>query len=270
VSPLKKRNVRRRGQFVKGSALANAHIGFHTRAMRYLLMLSLLFILPVWTQAEGNQPKGMRISLSAMAETDLANDEVAVQFRVQAEGRRSAPLRQQVNRISARIKQRLENESNVKLTTTSRRLEPVWEYHAATRKRERTGWRMVQTGTITSTKLDAVPNWLDDIEQAGAQLSGLQFRVSSPTMNDAQDALQLQAIRKFRHKAGDIAKGLDTKSFRVIRLQTNASRPIYPVRGMAMMASKADAAPALSSGESKVSVTVSGEIEVPFRDFPVR
>jgi len=89
-------------------------------------------------------------------------------------------------------------------------------------------------------------------------------------MNDAQDALQLQAIRKFRRKARAIAKGLDAKSFRVIRLQTNANRPVYPVRGMAMMASKAEAAPALSSGESKVSVTVSGEIEVPLRDFPAK
>lgn len=254
----------------KRRVLAKAHIGFHTRTMRYLLILSLLFISPAWAQVEDNQAKGTRVSLSAMAETELANDEVAVQFRVQAEGRQSAPLRQQVNRVSARIKQRLENESGVKLTTTSRRLEPVWEYHQTTRKRERAGWRMVQTGMITSTKLDAVPNWLDDIEQAGAQLSGLQFRVSSPTMNDAQDALQLQAIRKFRHKAGDIAKGLDAKSFRVIDLQTNANRPVYPVRGMAMMASKAEAAPALSSGESKVSVTVSGEIELPFRDFPVK
>jgi len=51
-------------------------------------------------------------------------------------------------------------------------------------------------------------------------------------MNDAQDALRLQAIRKFRHKA--------------------------------------EAAPALSSGESKASVTVSGKIEVPFRDFSAR
>jgi len=163
-----KRNVRRSGRFVKRGVLANAHIGFHTRTMRYFLILSLLFISPVWAQAESNQPGGTRVSLSAMAETELANDEVAVQFRVQAEGRQSAQLWQQVNRVSARIKQRLENESDVKLTTTSRRLEPVWEYHPTTRKRERTGWRMVQTGMITSTKLDAVPNWLDGIEQAGA------------------------------------------------------------------------------------------------------
>jgi len=238
--------------------------------MRYLLILALLFISPVWAQAESNQPKGTRVSLSAMADTELANDEVAVQFRVQAEGRQSAPLRQQVNRISARIKQRLENESDVKLTTTSRRLKPVWEYHPTTRKRERTGWRMVQTGMITSTKLDAVPNWLDDIERSGAQLSGLQFRVSTPTMNDAQDALQLQAIRKFRAKAAAFARGLDAKNFRVIRLQTSANHPVYPVRGMAMMEAKASAAPALSSGESRMSVTVSGEIEVPFRDFPAK
>jgi len=240
--------------------------------MRYLLIFSLLFISSVRAQAEdNNRPEGTRVSLSVTAETELANDEVAVQFQVQAEGRKSAPLRQQVNRISEHIKQRLESESNVKLTTTSRRLEPVWEYHPTTRKRERTGWRMLQTGTITGTNLDAVADWMDDIERAGAELSGLQFRVSSSTLNNAQDQLQLQAIRKLRRKAQNIAKALDAKSFRIIRLQTNANRPAYPMRtGMAMMAVKREATPALSPGESKVTVTVSGEIEVPFMDFPTK
>jgi len=45
--------------------------------MRYLLILSPLFISPVWAQAESNQPSGTRVSLSAMVETELANDEVA-------------------------------------------------------------------------------------------------------------------------------------------------------------------------------------------------
>jgi len=239
--------------------------------MSYLAPLFLLLLSPVWASAAGNQPQGTHVSLSAAAATELANGEVNVQFRVQAEGKKSSLLRQQVNRISANIRQQLQTRSDVKLTTTSRRLEPLWAYPPATRKRQRIGWRMLQTGTITSTKLEAVSGWLDIIERAGAELTGLQFRVSAATLRSVQNQLQLQAIRKFRRKAGDIAKGLNAKTFRILRLRTNASQPSYPVRsGMAMMAAKAEAAPALSVGETRVSVTVSGEIELPFRDFPVR
>ncbi|MDQ7011203.1 MAG: SIMPL domain-containing protein [Mariprofundaceae bacterium] len=215
-------------------------------------------------------PKGTRISLSAVAETALPNDEVVVHFRVQAEGNKPAPLREEVNAISEKIKQRLEKESEVKLTTTSRRLEPLWEYNKLARKRERIGWRMLQTGRIASTRPESVSDWLEDIEKAGARLSGLQFRISAATLHDAQDALRLQAIRSFRSQARGVARGLDAKSFRIIRLQTSGQQPVYPVRrdmaGVAMMESKS--APALSAGESKLSVTVSGEIEVPFKDFP--
>ncbi|MFQ5582209.1 MAG: SIMPL domain-containing protein [Mariprofundaceae bacterium] len=236
-----------------------------------ILLLTLLLIMVVPALA-AEVPKGTRVSLSAVAEAELSNDEVAIHFRVQAEGKNPAPLRKQVNEISEKIKQRLENESDVKLTTTSRRLEPLWEYNKLASKRERVGWRMLQTGLITSTRLDNVPDWLDDIEKTGAKLSGLQFRISGPTLHDAQDALRLQAIRSFRSQAKGIVKGLDAKSFRITRLQTSGQQPVYPVRGdmigVAMMESKA--APALSAGESKVSVTVSGEIEVPFKDFPAK
>lgn len=239
----------------------------HTTLKSCFLAPLLAVAMPAFA---ADMPKGTRISLSAVAETALPNDEVAVHFRVQAEGNKPAPLREEVNAISEKIKRRLEKESDVKLTTTSRRLEPLWEYNKLARKRERIGWRMLQTGLITSTRLDAVPDWLDDIERTGAQLSGLQFRISSPTLHDAQDALRLQAIRSFRSQARGIARGLDAKSYRIIRLQTSGQQPVYPMRrdkaGVAMMESKS--APALSAGESRLSVTVSGEIEVPFRDFP--
>jgi len=234
---------------------------------KILLLTWLVMSMPAFA---ADMPKGTRISLSAVAETALPNDEVVVHFRVQAEGNKPAPLREQVNAISEKIKQRLEKENDVKLTTTSRRLEPLWEYNKLARKRERVGWRMLQTGLITSTRLDAVPEWLDDIEKTGAQLSGLQFRISSPTLHDARDALRLQAIRSFRSQARGIARGLDAKSFRIIRLQTSGQQPVYPVRrdmaAVAMKESRSE--PALSAGESRLSVTVSGEIEVPFRDFP--
>jgi len=69
---------------------------FHSRAMRYLLFLSLLFVTPVWA----DEPAGTRVSLSAEAEAMAPNDEVVVNFHIVAEGPLAKPLRQEVNRIS--------------------------------------------------------------------------------------------------------------------------------------------------------------------------
>jgi len=179
-------------------------------------------------------------------------------------------VRQYVNRVSGAIQQRLKKQPGVTLKTIGRTMQPVWE-QPQNRKRVRSGWRMTQTGQVVSQKLDAVPGWLDVIERAGAHLSGLQFRLSSQAARKAQDRLRLQAIALFRRKAAVIAKGLDAKHFRIIRLNAAAQVP-QPVayRADAMWAASAAAAPSLSAGKGKIRVNIDGEIEVPFTDFPVK
>jgi len=229
-------------------------------------------LIPTLASAEVQSPNGTRINLNATMQTQVPNDEVVITFRVEKEGKNARAIRQYVNRVSGAIQKRLATEKGVKLKTTSRNMQPVWK-HYKDRPRQRTGWRMTQTGQIVSTHLDALPAWLNAIETEGAHLSGLQFRISVKRSKKVQDSLRLQAIASFRDKAAIIAKGLSAKSFRIIRLNTSSHAP-QPVRyraEMAMMAkSVASDAPALSSGEGKISVNVTGEIEIPFIDFPAR
>jgi len=228
--------------------------------------------MPGLAQAESRQPTGTRINISATAEAELSNDEVVITFAVQKEGKDADKIRQYVNRVTGAIKERLESEKGVKVKTTSRSMQPVWHY-PKNQPRVRTSWRMTQSEQITSSNLDAVPQWLDAIEAEGAQLSNLQFRISRKTLLKTQNALNLKAIRLFRQKAKVMAKGLDAKSFRIMRLNTSAHAP-QPMRlhREMMMAKAADASapPSLSAGEGSVRVTVNGEIEVPFTDFPAR
>jgi len=244
-----------------------------TAFMRYLFLLfSLCWMSPILAQAGDALPTGTRINLNATAETQLANDEVVISFRVEKDGKDAGAVRQYVNRVSGAIQKRLQQEPGVKLKTLSRSMQPVWQY-PKNRQRIRTGWRMTQTGQVVSSQLDAVPKWLDGIESAGANLSGLQFRISSKASKKAQDQLRLQAIASFRQKARLIAKGLSANSFRIIQLNSSsqAPRPVMYRGEMAMMAKSADAAPpSLSAGEGKISVSVSGTIQVPFTDFPVK
>ncbi|ATX80591.1 putative conserved protein YggE, contains kinase-interacting SIMPL domain [Mariprofundus aestuarium] len=240
--------------------------------MRYLLMLSLLLFTPALAQAESDQPAGTRINISASAETEIPNDEMVITFRVEKEGKHANEIRQHVNRVSAAIQKRMKSERGVKMKTTDRTMQPVW-HHPKNMTRIRTAWRMTQTEQITSSNLDAVPEWLDAIEAEGANLANLQFRVSRNSSLETQALLRLQAIKAFRAKAATIARGVDARSFRIIRLNSSSHtpQPVMYRAEMAMMAKAAEASapPALSAGEGLVRVTVNGEIEVPFTDFPV-
>lgn len=240
--------------------------------MRYLLILSLLILSPLHAQAEATQPAGTRITISTSAERELPNDEVVITFRVEQEGKDANAIRQQVNRITDLIHKRLQKEARLKIKTTGRNMQPVW-HHPKNQPRIRTAWRMSQSEEITSSNLEAVPQWLETIESEGAQLSNLQFRVSQQLSLQTKDALLLQAIKAFRSKAATLAKGLDASSFRIIHLNSSAQepRPVLYRSEMVMMAKSADAAaPSLSAGEGVARISVNGEIEVPFTDFPLQ
>lgn len=216
--------------------------------------------------------KGTIISLSAEAEAELANDEIVVEFRVEAKGSDTNKLRKQVDYISAAISKRMKRERGAKIITTGRRLDPVWENRPGY-KRERTGWQMIQSGRIVSTRLNAVSGWLEDVEHLGAHLKGLRFRVSDNLLKATQEQLRLKAIEYFKDKASTIAKGLSATSFRIVRLQTDSHRPLYPMqrdRTFAMAESINASSPVLEAGESKVSVTIHGEIEVEKQRFSVK
>jgi len=237
--------------------------------MKYLLLLSTLLFMPL-AHAEDYKPEGTRVTLSAEAYEDVANDEVVVTYRIQAKGNSANQLRQKVDEIAARVTERLKKEK-VKHSTTNRSLNPVWDSGFFSTK----NWELVQNGRIKTQDIDAVPGWLADIEAAGVKLSGLQFQVSDKLRRKVEDRLRTQAIGDFRAKAGNIAAGLAVKSFRIIDMQTNSGGRPGPMRRVAMMedgfaVSKSKVAPSLAGGESRVQVTVSGSVETPFKHFPVK
>jgi len=233
------------------------------------LLFTLLLLISV--PAMAGEPKGTQVSLSAQAEQVLPNDEVVVRLRIEAEGPKADVLRRKVNHISRAVSERLQREKHVVQRTTGRRLEPLWHYDNASHRQIRDGWRLVQSERVTSTDLDAVPDWVDGIERAGAHLDGLAFRVSRQAEDAARDRLRMQAVAAFRARAAVTAKALDASSFRILRLNTDTimPRPIRPMLQMAGAAKEA-ALPALEAGQSRITVRVSGDILLPEKDYPVK
>jgi predicted secreted protein len=225
-----------------------------------LLFLCLSMALPA--QASEEQARGTVISLSAQAESWLPNDELVVLFSISAEGRDADQLRLLVNQKSKKIRERLKHET-LKLSTTGRRMEEIRD----PKRGIRTGWRLIQSGRIISHELDAVANWLNDIESLGGRLQSLQYRPSDKTKRRVSGRLRLQAIKAFRSKAGQIAKALDASTFRIINLQATTPPLPRPMEFRSTAIMTENITPALSPGESHLVIEVRGSIEVPFKDF---
>jgi predicted secreted protein len=234
--------------------------------MKYLLILSTLLFIP-FAHAETSQAAGTRVSLSAAASQEAVNDELIVHYRISERGSNGKMLQQKVNALAQKIETRLKSEK-VKHKTTGRQLSPV-SSDGVFSTRE---WEMVQSGEIRTEELEAVSGWLADIEATGAKLTHLQFKVSDAAYKKIEERLKLKAIASFRIKAATIAKGLSSKSFKIILLNTSGSAPVmaYRQEKSYSMLSKASSAPQMSAGESTIKVSVSGTIEVPFKSFSVQ
>ena len=241
------------------------------RGAAFLSILFLLLLVPV-VPALADAAAGAHVSLTAQADELLPNDEVVVRFRIEAQGAKAELLRDKVNRISRAVSERLRREKGVVQTTLGRIIQPVWHYDSVAHKQAQDGWRLVQSAQAVSTELDAVPEWVDAIERAGAHLDSLQFRVSRHTMNVARERLRARAISEFRRRAAATAKALDAFSFRILNLNTGTAVPrLQPLQTMALAkAVPAAVPPALEAGESRITVTVSGEILLPAKDYPVK
>jgi len=240
--------------------------------MKYLILpfiLALISALPA-TAAEKRSSVTI-ISLSSEASENITHDEVVIDVLIETRGQNTKKMRDQVNRINLQISQRLEREPSVTLITTNRRTDPVYE--KGLRSQKRIAWVVSQSIRITSTNLDALPTWLDTIEQTDAKLQGLHFKISDKLRLNIENTLRLQAIKNFRLKAASVAQALSAKSFKILQLQTDETRPLYTQQRqhrVNMLAESSHMPPSLHAGKSRITISVNGEIQIAKKSFPVK
>ena len=98
--------------------------------------------------------------------------------------------------------------------------------------------------------------------QGELAVSQITLQPSPETRRKSEDQATLDALNAFQAKAQTIA-GNFKKFYRIITMNVNSGSqgPVYPMVRSAMM--KAEAAPMpMEGGDSAVTVTVSGEIEL--------
>ena len=98
-------------------------------------------------------------------------------------------------------------------------------------------------------------------------INNISFSVSPESLKALEDALTLDVIKQFQHKAEVVQKGLNAKSYQLLDVQLNTPNGmeshygIRPMMAMAKMAGPAADEMPLEAGKETISATASGKVK---------
>lgn len=234
---------------------------FHGALMHtFRPLIAALFTLTALSTAAAsdNTPLLRTVDLSAEASQPATNDLGIAQLYAEQSGPDAAAVARQVNRSIATALETSRNYADIKVQSAGTSTWPI--YAKAGGKIE--AWRMRSEIRLESRNSAALSELVGKLQTALA-VSQITLQPAPETRRKAADEATVDALRGFEQRATLIATTLG-KRYRIHHLNVSESGyrpPIYAKMRAAPMMAEAAPAP-IEGGESEVSVTVSGSIEL--------
>lgn len=198
-------------------------------------------------------------TLQASAEDEVVNDLMMVHLQVQHEDRDAGQLAEKVNRDMTWALEQLKAFDQVDTETQNYSTRPKYE------QKRVVGWRSSQTLVIQGTEFEQIKDALQ-ILQSRLQVQRMQFQPREETRKLMEDNLIKQALENFRRRALIVQESMNAADYRVMQLNinTNSGARSGRVRMAAQTAaiSSVETAPAVEGGQSKITVGISGQIQL--------
>ena len=223
---------------------------------------SLLFVcMSVWVVivAADDKPLHDQVSFQVEVDQEVENDVVSVMLRANAEDSKPDRLADEINTTMRWGLEQARNTSGVKVRTGNYQTYPVYK----DRKIQR--WRGQQDLLLESPEAGRLSKLLAAL-QSRLQIQSMQFSVSPEKRRSVQDTLIDRSLKAFQKRARLVTESLGAKRYDILNVsvQTSGSGYMPPVRmeSMRKMASTSMEAPAMHAGTSRVTVQVSGSIQL--------
>lgn len=199
------------------------------------------------------------VELAASAQREVANDSMTAQLFAELSDPNPAQLANVLNRTLAEAVRVAKEYPQIKIRTGNNQTYPMYG-----RNNQAQGWRGRAEVRLETRDFAAGAALIGKL-QATLQLGGMQFAVSPEARQKIENELIAEAIAAFRVRA-DIARlALGGKTYKVQRIGVNtggSSPSPRPMLRAAMAAEVAVAAPPVEAGESLVSVSANGAVEI--------
>jgi uncharacterized protein YggE len=203
------------------------------------------------------------LNLAAYGETRLAPDMATINLGVNTEGATAQAAMQanaqQMNQVLAALKRGGISAKDIQTSQLSVEAQYVYEQNLPPKL---TGYRAANQVTVTVHDLSRLGQAVDATVAAGAnQVGGINFGLDDPTV--AENAAREKAVKALAAKADLYAKATGYRVLRLVSLSEGGSySPPQPMPMVAMAARFKEADTAVSPGEVKVRVDVSGLYEL--------
>lgn len=197
------------------------------------------------------------IDLSAEASRPAANDLVHASLTAEASGATPGDLSRQINAQIADALKTVKTYPSVKVKSGNTNSYPVYSKAGKIES-----WRMRSELKLESTDTAAMSELIGKL-QATLGISNLTLAPAPETRKAAENEAILDAISAFKARAAVIAGAMNKGySIKQLNVQTAGSYAPPMLRASVKMMS-ADAAPMpMESGDSQISATVSGQIQL--------
>jgi predicted secreted protein len=225
--------------------------------LSYILFLILLPSLSY--AAEDCKPKGTLIDLSVEASKPALNDMGRATIYVEASGGNPAELANRVNTAIAAALETAKTYDKVKTRSGNTHTYPNYSKEGRI-----SGWRIRSELLLESRAMMDLSELLGKLQEGSLVIGQIVLLPAPETEKKAEDEATLEAIAAFQAKAKLVAEALK-KTYRIRQMNIGSAGqpPVVPLMRASKMAAM-EAAPApIEAGESMVSVTVSGQIELP-------
>lgn len=203
-------------------------------------------------------PEAPTLELSVEAQGSAPNDLFGATLFAEAADTRLAPLARKLNTASAAALATIKKATAVKLRSSDTRTIPV---------RARDGnriesWRMVSEFVLEARDAQALSELITQLQDSGLGLARIDTTASLQTRKKTEDQAIGEAIAAFKARAELAAQALG-QHYRIVKMtiNTQSSERPHPVF-RAAMASSAGAPAPVEAGESLLTVSVSGTVEL--------
>jgi len=225
--------------------------------MKYFIVLAVLLTAFNVARAD-DELRYNQVRLQSQQTEAVSNDTMHVSMNTYAEMQDPAKLAAKINSAMEWALQQAKQVKGVKVSTGSYQTWPV------IRKEVTTGWRGQQDLVMESADTEALSQLVGQLQER-LQIKSMRFTVSDKKRAAVENRLIVAALDAFKQRAGIIGDNLNAGGFRIVEINVNTSTqrpPMLRQANMASLSSEAGDAVAVEGGESDVSVTVNGSIEL--------
>ena len=225
--------------------------------MKYLIVLAGL-LTGINAAFADDELRYNQVRLQSQQTEAVSNDTMHVSMNSYAEMQDPAKLAAKINNDMEWALQQARQVQGVKINTGSYQTWPI------TRKEVTTGWRGQQDLVLESADTETLSRLVGQLQDR-LQIKSMSFTVSDEKRAEVENRLIDAALDSFKQRAGIIGDNLKASGFRIVEINVNSSTqrpPMLRQAKMATMSMEASDAVAVEGGESDVSVTVNGTIEL--------